>query len=139
VYDPAEMAAWQAATAAVHPVAKAAAEKAAAEAKARRASKSDVAEAYNTARSAAYNEVRTTMPKPIRFDVNDEPIRGHENEPMIAASGGRLFQPFGLVFIPMVEPSKRIPLRAAVETTLGVPPRVQSDPSAPGVEPDRSG
>ncbi len=38
---------------------------------------------------------------------------GHENEPMITASGGRLFQPFASVFIPMIEPSKRIPLRSA--------------------------
>ena len=42
---------------------------------------------------------------------------GHENEPMITASGGRLFQPFAAVFIPMIEPSKRIPLRSSV----GVP------------------
>jgi hypothetical protein len=40
-------------------------------------------------------------------------IRDHENEPMITANGGRLFQPFASVFIPMIEPSKRIPLRSA--------------------------
>jgi hypothetical protein len=44
--------------------------------------------------------------------------RGHENEPMVTAGNGRLFQPFALVFIPMIEPSKRIPLRSAVDTTL---------------------
>jgi len=38
---------------------------------------------------------------------------GHENEPMITASGGRLFQPFASVFLPMVEPSRRIPLRSS--------------------------
>ena len=42
---------------------------------------------------------------------------GHENEPMITASGGRLFQPFASVFIPMIEPSKRVPLRSSI----GVP------------------
>ena len=50
---------------------------------------------------------------------------GHENEPMVTASDGRLFQPFADVFIPMVEPSKRIPLRSTVETHLtvsGYPP-----------------
>jgi hypothetical protein len=39
--------------------------------------------------------------------------RGHENEPMITTRGGGLFQPFASVFIPMVEPSKRIPLRSS--------------------------
>ena len=36
----------------------------------------------------------------------------------LLARGGRLLQPFGLVFIPMVEPSKRLPLRASVDVTL---------------------
>ena len=63
-------------------------------------------------------------PKPIRFDVIEVPIRGHENEPMIMTRGGRLFRPFTSVFIPMIEPSKRIPLRSAD----GVPHR-------PGINP----
>jgi hypothetical protein len=37
---------------------------------------------------------------------------------MITARDGRLLQPFGLVVIPMVEPSKRLPLRAAVDVTI---------------------
>ena len=43
---------------------------------------------------------------------------GHENEPMIAARDGQLLQPFALVVVPMAEPGKRVPLRAAVEATL---------------------
>jgi hypothetical protein len=39
--------------------------------------------------------------------------RGHENEPMITTRGGGLFQPFASVFLPMVEPSRRIPLRSS--------------------------
>jgi hypothetical protein len=49
--------------------------------------------------------------------------RGHENEPMIAASGGRLFQPFASVFIPMIEPSKRIPLRSSDGVPYPPPPK----------------
>jgi hypothetical protein len=49
---------------------------------------------------------------------------GHENEPMITASGGRLFQPFASVFIPIHEPSKRIPLRSA--DGVPYPPRAKS-------------
>jgi hypothetical protein len=40
-------------------------------------------------------------------------VKGHEDQPVITASGGRLFQPFADVFIPMIEPSKRIPLRSS--------------------------
>ena len=113
IYDPAEAAEWGAARLAAAQVANAAADRAAAEARARRASASDVATAANMARAAAYQETDATRPKPIRFDVFDEPITGHENEPIITASGGRLFQPFASVFIPMIESSKRIPLRSA--------------------------
>jgi hypothetical protein len=61
----------------------------------------------------------------------DEPIRGHENEPIVTASGGRQFQPFAIVFIPMVEPSKRIPLRSAVDIALRVGPRMEPGPAPP--------
>jgi hypothetical protein len=57
---------------------------------------------------------------PVRPDVT-----GNENEPMIRAHDGRFLQPFSLVVLPMVEPSRRLPLRAAVETTL-VPYRPES-------------
>lgn len=48
------------------------------------------------------------------------PTSNNPNEPMVTARNGRLFQPYGLVFLPMVEPSRRVPLRAAVETLLTV-------------------
>jgi hypothetical protein len=40
------------------------------------------------------------------------------NEPMIAARDGRLLQPFALVVVPMVEPSKRVALRAGVDVLV---------------------
>jgi hypothetical protein len=40
------------------------------------------------------------------------------NEPRILASNGQGFQPFGDVFIPMIEPSKRGPLHSTVEMQL---------------------
>ena len=118
VYDPTEEEAFQAALQAATPAAYAAAEKAGAEAKARRDSKADVASAIRAARSAVYDEVFGPGPKLLRIDVVDDPITGHENEPMITTRDGRLWQPFALVYVPMIEPSKRLPLRLAVETTL---------------------
>jgi hypothetical protein len=53
------------------------------------------------------------------------------NEPLIMARDGRLLEPFGLVVIPMVEPSKRLPLRAAVEVTL-ITYRPSYQPGRPG-------
>ena len=118
VFDPAELEAYSAAYWAAALAGKAAADKAEVEARARRASESKVASACAEARSAAYAEVRANMPKPIRIEVIDEPITGHENEPMIRLPDGRLRDPLALVFVPMIEPSKRMPLRAAVETIL---------------------
>jgi hypothetical protein len=125
VYDPADQAAFSAAVSAMTPIADAAADKAAAEARARRASASAVALAAQTARNAVYQELDT--PKPIRFEEFDWPIGGSGNEPVITAGNGQSFQPFNLVFVPMVEPSKRLPLRAAVGTIL----HVSGYPTAP--------
>jgi hypothetical protein len=122
VFDPAEMAAWVSVCHAAAPAANEAAEKAGAEARARRASKGDVASAINAARIAAAIEIDKTRPKPIRFDVIDEPITGHENEPFVVGRDGRSCQPFAVVFLPMVEPSRRIPLRSAVDIQLRVGP-----------------
>ena len=49
--------------------------------------------------------------------------KGHEDEPVITASGGRLFQPFSSVFLPMVEPSRRIPLRSSPGVPYLPPPK----------------
>ena len=79
------------------------------------ASAEEVAAAMDLARAAA--ELDASQPK--------EKPRGSENEPVIQASNGRGFQPFAIVFVPMVEPTKRLPLRAAVQTHLtvaGYPP-----------------
>jgi hypothetical protein len=122
VFDPAEMAAWLPVYHAWALAAKEAAEKAGAEARARRASKGDVASAINAARIAASIEIDKTRPKPIRFDVIDEPITGHENEPFVVGRDGRSCQPYAVVYLPMVEPSRRIPLRSAVDIQLRVGP-----------------
>ncbi len=122
VFDPAEMAAWAPIYHAAALAANEAAKKAGAEARARRASKGDVASAINAALFAP-NEADKTKPKPIRIDEIEEPITSNENEPMITASGGRLFQPFADVFIPMIEPSKRIPLRSSPGVPYRPPPK----------------
>jgi hypothetical protein len=51
------------------------------------------------------------------------PGPSNENEPMIKARDGRILQPFAIVVLPMVEPSRRIPLRAAVDVMLLPYPR----------------
>jgi hypothetical protein len=53
------------------------------------------------------------------------PTGSNENEPMITTRGGGLFQPFASVFLPMVEPSRRIPLRSSP----GVPYKPEAGPS----------
>jgi hypothetical protein len=112
IYDPAEILAFRAAQQKLQPVASAAADKAMADAKARGASAYDVEVAGVLARRALFEELEANAPRPIRVEARKY------NEPMITASNGQLLQPFAVVFIPMHEPSKRLPLRAAVETDL---------------------
>ncbi len=84
------------------------------------ASAEEVAAAMDLARTAAELDAARLKEKP----------RGAQNEPLVVASNGRSFQPFADVFIPMVEPSRRLPLRAAVETHLtvaGYPPAPKPD------------
>jgi hypothetical protein len=121
VYDPAEMEAFNALWATEMTAALAAGKKAAAEAKPR-----DAGKALNAPHLAVQERLNPLSPKPIRFDVVDEPITGNENEPIITTRGGGLFQPFASVFLPMVEPSRRIPLRSSP----GVPHRPPSKPGA---------
>jgi hypothetical protein len=104
VFDPVELAAWREA-----------------QAVGQRAFTAAQQRTRGGATPAVFEEARKAVeatgvprPKPIRFDVIEEPIRGHENEPMVTASGGWFFQPFASVFIPMIEPSKRIPLRSTL-------------------------
>ncbi len=56
--------------------------------------------------------IREHLPKPRREEI-EVPSSDNANEPMIEAPGGRQFQPFVSVFLPMVEPSRRIPLRSS--------------------------
>jgi hypothetical protein len=112
IYDPAEILAFRAAQRKLQPIASAAADKAAADAKARGASAYDVEVAGVLARRAVFEELEANGPRPIRVEA------GKNNEPVIAASNGRLLYPFTVLFIPMHEPSKRLPLRQTVEWEL---------------------
>jgi hypothetical protein len=123
IYDPAELARWSEANSTVPHDAIEAGKKAEAEARARRASKSDVASAINAAHTAAYEEFNRTRPKPIRIDMIEVPIAGRENLPIVTASGGRIFDPFADVYLPMVEPSRRIPLRSSTGVPHPRPPK----------------
>jgi hypothetical protein len=112
IYDSAEILAYRAAQRKLQPIASAAADKAAAEAKARGGSANDVEVAGVLARRAVFEELEANGPRPIRVEA------GKNNEPVIAASNGRLLYPFTILFIPMHEPSKRLPLRQTVEWEL---------------------
>jgi hypothetical protein len=117
ICDPAELAAHYAAKRKMQPIAVAAADKAAAEARARGASDWDVKVAWSSALREVHQQVAPV--KSARIEVRED------NEPMIRASNGGLLDPFALLFVPMIEPSKRMPLRFAVETDLtmkGYPP-----------------
>jgi hypothetical protein len=46
--------------------------------------------------------------------------RPGKTEPVVIGRDGRICQPFAVVFLPMVEPSRRIPLRTAVDIQLRV-------------------
>jgi hypothetical protein len=118
VYAPGEWEAYCAALNARRLMAEAAEKKAEAEAKARRASKSDVALAISAAREAVHRESNVQEPKPIRFDMVEKPRQDSGNAPVVVASNGQSFDPFGDVFIWMVEPSKRNPPHATVEARL---------------------
>ena len=127
VYNPVEAAAYVAAKQALESAAHAAAHKAAAEARARRAKALDVAQARGDALTEGRKKIwALAAPKPIRTEVIQETIGGHENTPLITASPDHVFDPFASVYIPMFEPSKRIPLRSAV----GVPHRPPPKPAA---------
>jgi hypothetical protein len=114
VYDPAEMEVFNALWATEMTAARAAGQKAAAEAKPR-----DAPRALEAPAIAVQHRLNAQAPKPIRFDVVDEPVTGNENQPMITTRGGGIFQPFASVYLPMVEPSRRIPLRSSPGVLVG--------------------
>jgi hypothetical protein len=108
--DPAELAANWAAKRKARPIAIAAADKAAAEAKARGASAYDAQVAWASALREVYEQVPPVTS--ARVAVRED------NEPRIRAGNGVLLDPFGLLLVPMIEPSERMPLRFAVELRL---------------------
>jgi len=110
VYDPADQAAWTANAAAI----RADADKAVEEVKARRGSGAAQGMAFSTVMARTF----AVAPKPIRFDVIEVSITGHENEPMILARDGALLQPFALVLVEMTEHGPRGSLAGAVSGTL---------------------
>ncbi len=110
VFDPVEYAAWQARQSAQL----AAGFQAEAAVKARGGSET----AQGNARNAIIFGSIERAPTPIRFNVVEVPIRGHDNEPVIEARDGWRLQPYVMVFVPMVEPSKRRLLRDSVDAAL---------------------
>jgi hypothetical protein len=108
--DPDELLAQWAAKRKLQPIAVAAADKAKADAKARGASAEEVDAAYFSALQAIQGQV----PGLKSYRLEDR----EDNEPLVTASNGQSFDPFADVFIPMVEPSKRTPLRPTVEANL---------------------
>ncbi len=110
VYDSAETEARRAAYQAI----KRNADAAMAEAKARGASAEAQAVAFHSAMGQAF----AVSPKPIRYEVVEVPITGHENEPMIRARDGAYLQPFALVIGELTEHGTRGSLRGAVNGAL---------------------
>jgi hypothetical protein len=98
IYDPAEWQAFQLAQRGWVETRKAAGEKAAKEAKARGANKDAVTIARAAAENAVIEEMSKTWPKPIGQQEYDEPVRGHDREPVVWERGdGRFFQPLAAV------------------------------------------
>jgi hypothetical protein len=67
-------------------------------------------------RSMAARHVR--LPRVIRYDEVEEPIRGHENEPVIQGHDGALLQPFAVLLKEVVEYGARGSLTGAISGTL---------------------
>jgi hypothetical protein len=113
IFDPAEVLAFHVARRKLQPIADATADKAGAEAKARGASADEVDLAKILARRALFEELEAAKaPKPIRVEPRKY------NEPVIVAANEKILSPFGILYVPMHEPSKRLPLRQTVEWEL---------------------
>ncbi len=63
-------------------------------------------------------EAEARKPKPIGFEEIEEPVMGRENMPILLAGDGRILDPFSIVVLPMLEPSRKLPLRDAVGVAL---------------------
>jgi hypothetical protein len=118
VYDPAEHAAHQAAENAVLRAAGAAATKAAADAMARGVGDRAATRAHYEARRAVLSASTTPPLMPLRWDEYEEPIDGHEHEPVIRAHDGGLVSPVASLVRTLSERSTYGSLRTAVEGKL---------------------
>ncbi len=119
VFDPADYEPYIAAKGAATRVASAAAEKAYADAKARRVSEHRACMAREDARREAYQAAPCLpAPKPIRYEEVDEPVPGHEHEPILWACDRRTVHPVASVIRSLSERSTYGTLRAAVEGHL---------------------
>jgi hypothetical protein len=78
-------------------------------------------------RVAAINVRQPTL---IRHDVVEEPITGHENEPVIQGRDGALLQPFAVLLKEVVELGARGSLTGAVTGTLARYLAAKSAPAA---------
>jgi hypothetical protein len=99
VFDPEELARWQAA-----------AGQATVEVRARGGSHLEV--------QLAIDNVHAPRPVPIRWDMVEEPLRGYENDPVIQARDGEFLQPFAAVLKEVVEHSARGSLTGSVTGRL---------------------
>jgi hypothetical protein len=120
VYDPAEHAAWAAAENAALRAAGAVANKALADALARpgdRAAQRAFDEAQRGIRSASM-AVTTPLPTLLRWEEYEEPIDGHEHQPVIWAHDRALVSPVAALVRTLTERSTYGTLRTAVEGRL---------------------
>jgi hypothetical protein len=117
-YDPAELKPFMAAQDVASRAAAAAAEKAYADAKARRASEYRACMARDDAHRETLRAHSMPELKPIRYKEYDEPVRGHEHEPVLWAHDGALVQPVASVVRSLLERSTYGTLRDAVEGKL---------------------
>jgi hypothetical protein len=113
ICDANEVIAQWAAMRRLQPLALAAGEKARTEAKARGAPAQEVEQAYVSALQAIQRQ---------RPAVTYRTEMREDNEPLVIGHDGRICQPYAVVYLPMVEPSRRIPLRSAVDIQLRVGP-----------------
>ena len=119
-YDPADYKAWATAAGAVVRAAGAAADKAAADASMRGAGDRAAARAFYKAYDydAVVKATSASSPKILGYEEYEEPIHGHEHEPVIWAHDGALVQPVASVVRSLSERSTYGTLRTAVEGKL---------------------
>jgi hypothetical protein len=119
VYDPVEWKRYAADQHVAGEASLAAANKAHADAKARRESEYRASAAYENALTETRQAVASVPePKPIRYREYDEPVAGHEHEPVIWERDGRTLHPVASVVKTLTERSTYGSLRVAVEGHL---------------------